>query len=76
MWWPEHTIACFGCESIERYHLGQGHVPPTWKMVKVEGRYRAFCASCLAAMRAEAATPEGERPNVVFVPRREFRRRR
>jgi hypothetical protein len=75
-WLPEHTIQCWGCETVERYHLGQGHVPPTWKMVKVEGRYRAFCGACLAALAAEAATPEGERPSVVFVPKREFKRRR
>ena len=75
-WLPEHTISCYGCETVERYHLGQGHVPPRWKMVEADGRYRAFCERCLAAMAAEAATPTGERPSVVFVPRRTFKRKR
>ncbi len=75
-WPPEHTIACWGCETVARYHLSQGHVPPRWKMVMAEGRYRAFCPACLTALNAQSQTPEGQRPSVVFVPRREFRRRR
>ena len=60
-----------------RHNLGAGHVPPTWKMVKRDGRYRAFCERCLAAMAAaEEAAKAGEGAEVVFVPRPEFRRKR
>jgi hypothetical protein len=38
-------------------------------MLKVEGRYRAFCATCLAAKQAEGG-------NVVYVPRRDFKKGR
>lgn len=76
MWRPEHDIACYGCETVVRHNLGAGHVPPTWKMVKRDGRYRAFCERCLAAMAAEEAAKAGEGAEVVFVPRPEFRRKR
>ena len=60
---------CWGCETVAEYSLSQGHIPPRWTMLKIEGRYRPFCESCHAAKRAEGG-------NVVYVPRREFKKGR
>ena len=68
-WPPPQRIMCWGCETMVEYSLGEGHVPSRWKMLKVEGRYRAFCATCLAAKRAEG-------DKVVYVSKREFRKGR
>ena len=72
IWPPEQTLTCYGCESAARYSLGMGHVPPRWKMVKLEGRYRPFCGTCAAALEAQGVGGEGAK--VVFVPRRKFRK--